>query len=179
MSYLSFSLIDWSSYANEYDMVPRWGVLHSTREILSNRYAGSVFVRMGASGHMFNQHYLNTMFHYTEPERQRSNNRDWIVDPFLDKVVNVDEGTVARRQSTTMQQAGITSMKNGLQFGDGEQVVTSVKGHGGSPVMTFDRTDSGRLVSEELSGKTVRELSRLWRYQGGRNPDDDVVENGH
>lgn len=37
-------------YANEYDMVPRWGVLHSVQDVLDVRYAGSVFVRMGASG---------------------------------------------------------------------------------------------------------------------------------
>lgn len=44
-------------YANEYDMVPRWGVLHSVQDVLDIRYAGSVFVRMGASG-MFNYNLL-------------------------------------------------------------------------------------------------------------------------
>lgn len=43
-------------YANEYDVIPRWGVLHSICDIQTNRYAGSVFVRMHQSGHMFNQH---------------------------------------------------------------------------------------------------------------------------
>ncbi len=43
-------------YANEYDLVPRWGVLHSVYNIQNNRYAGSVFVRRHQSGHMFNQH---------------------------------------------------------------------------------------------------------------------------
>lgn len=37
-------------YVNEYDLVPRWGVLHSVQDVLETRYAGSVFVRMGASG---------------------------------------------------------------------------------------------------------------------------------
>lgn len=37
-------------YANEYDLVPRWGVLHSVQDVLNARYAGSVFVRMGSSG---------------------------------------------------------------------------------------------------------------------------------
>lgn len=37
-------------YANEFDIVPRWGVLHSVHDLLDTRYAGSVFVRMGASG---------------------------------------------------------------------------------------------------------------------------------
>lgn len=37
-------------YANEYDLVPRWGVLHSVQDTARTRYSGSVFVRMGASG---------------------------------------------------------------------------------------------------------------------------------
>ena len=37
-------------YANEFDLVPRWGVLHSVQDVLKTRYAGSIFVRMGASG---------------------------------------------------------------------------------------------------------------------------------
>ena len=37
-------------YANELDIVPRWGVLHSVNDVLQTRYAGSIFIRMGASG---------------------------------------------------------------------------------------------------------------------------------
>lgn len=37
-------------YANELDLVPRWGVLHSVQDVLDARYAGSIFVRLGASG---------------------------------------------------------------------------------------------------------------------------------
>lgn len=37
-------------YANEYDLVPRWGVLHSVQDVVDMRYAGAIFVRMGASG---------------------------------------------------------------------------------------------------------------------------------
>ena len=37
-------------YTNEYDLVSRWGVLHSVQDILDTRYAGSVFIHMGASG---------------------------------------------------------------------------------------------------------------------------------
>lgn len=37
-------------YANEYDLVPRWGVLHSVQDVLDTRYAGSIFIRVGASG---------------------------------------------------------------------------------------------------------------------------------
>ena len=37
-------------YANELDLVPKWGVLHSVQDVLDARYAGSIFVRLGASG---------------------------------------------------------------------------------------------------------------------------------
>lgn len=43
-------------------MVPRWGVLYSIKHILNNRYAGRVFIHLGASGHLFIQHYLDTLF---------------------------------------------------------------------------------------------------------------------
>ena len=43
-------------YANEFDIVPRWGVLHSVQDVLSTRYAGSVFIRERASG-MWNSKY--------------------------------------------------------------------------------------------------------------------------
>ncbi|KAL8700840.1 MAG: hypothetical protein Q9201_005233 [Fulgogasparrea decipioides] len=49
-------------YANEKDMVPRWGVLYATSTLLQNRYAGKVFVRMGAMGHLFVPHYLDPIF---------------------------------------------------------------------------------------------------------------------
>ena len=158
-------------------MVPRWGVLHSTRSILSNRYAGSVFVRMGASGHMFNQHYMNAMFTYSKPEHQRMDERHWLVDPFLDKVVNVDEEVVNGRESVAMEQLSAIKRASGLQFGDGEILPNGTNGlvnssrKGSVPFTTFMRTDSGTLLIEEARGKTVRELSRLWKYQGGRSPD--------
>lgn len=49
-------------------MVPRWGVLHCIQDILNNRYTGSVFVRMGASGHVFVQHYMDLMFALLEKD---------------------------------------------------------------------------------------------------------------
>ena len=49
-------------YCNEYDMVSRWGALDNAQNGSRNRYSGTVFVRRGATGHMFNQHYLAIMF---------------------------------------------------------------------------------------------------------------------
>ncbi|KAL2823050.1 hypothetical protein BJX63DRAFT_4395 [Aspergillus granulosus] len=46
-------------YANAREFVSVWGVLNFTS--ILNRYMGQVFVRPG-TGHMFNQHYMDTMF---------------------------------------------------------------------------------------------------------------------
>ncbi|KAL6718464.1 hypothetical protein ACLMJK_004555 [Lecanora helva] len=159
-------------YANQKDPVPRWGVLHFTQDVLNGRYAGSVFVRMGASGHLFNQHYMDPMFPLPEKESH------WLQDSFLDNGVQVDRDLATKKESTVVSNTAFMRKQSGLEFGDG-QVLHGVHVPGGSsagpitngdPVMTFDRTDSGRLLAEEAKGKSVRELSRLWRYQGGRSP---------
>ena len=176
-----------SSYANEYDMVPRWGVLHCTRDILSNCYAGAVFVRMGASGHMLNQHYLDPMFPTPSrsDQRQPTDTEDASpvsADSFLDQKVSVDSDMLLKRRNTQRKAAGILrSESGGLEFGDGELVHSHCDSNGrpngggalagGDQTMCFGRTDSGKLLGEEARGKTVRELSRLWRYQGGKSPE--------
>lgn len=161
-------------YANEKDMVPRWGVLHCVQDVLNNRYAGSVFVRMGASGHMFNQHYMDPMFPLSKKEVH------WSQDGFLDRMVKVEEKLAVQRESTSVSNIGPMRRKSGLEFGDGQIIPeqpcstdgSAVNGSNGTgdAFMTFARTNSGRLMAEEAQGKTVRELSRLWRYQGGRSP---------
>ncbi|KAL9100758.1 MAG: hypothetical protein Q9163_003907 [Psora crenata] len=168
-------------YANEYDMVPRWGVLYSTREILSNRYAGSVFVRMGASGHLFNQHYMDAIFPSQQPESDSLEDMPLLADSFLDKFVDVDVEVVSRRHTLVAEQLGVVRGDTGLQFGDGGILPDANDGlvngarKGTNPLLIFGRTNSGRLVTGDARGMTVRELSRLWRYQGGRSPDDLVM----
>lgn len=174
-------------YANENDMVPRWGVLHCTQDVLNNRYAGCVFVRAGASGHMFNQHYMDPMFPL--PEKTH-----WPQNSFFDKIIQVDDKLAMRRESTALSNWSLMRRESGLEFGDGEVVpetqILPDGTNGGSssnddPILIFARTDSSRLSVEEARGKTVRELSRLWRYQGGRSPPtptptpSPTIESGH
>ena len=158
-------------YANEYDMIPRWGVLHCVQDVLNTRYAGSVFVRVGASGHMFNQHYMDAMF--PNPDEKTP----MLADSFLDTVLNVNESLAMQRENTAIGNVGVMRRDSGLEFGNGQVIHDGLRmlGHSGASnsgdaVMTFARTQSGRLLAEEAQGKTVRELSRLWRYQGGRSP---------
>ena len=165
-------------YANERDLVPRWGVLHCTQDILNNRYAGSVFVREGASGHMFNQHYMDPMFPLLESHSHRLQNS------FLDTVIKVEKKLAMRRESTAISNVGKMRRKSGLDFGDGEfvpevQMLPDGNTQGpvsnGDPIVTFARTDSGQLLAEQAQGRTVRHLSRLWLYMGGGSPQNSPI----
>lgn len=109
---------------------------------------------------MFVLHYLQPMFSDVDSKE------DSTQDSFLDQVVDVDEDTVRRREATALD---VKRRESGLLFGDGERLVDG--GESGPAIMSFSRTSSGRLMVEEAKGKTVRQLSRLWRYQGGRSPD--------
>ncbi|KAK5676538.1 hypothetical protein LTS10_010839 [Elasticomyces elasticus] len=76
-------------YANRRDWVARFGVLYfrglgsriipgfarTAMSTLRNRFVGTLFVK-DASGHMFNQHYLDTMF----PMKLASDGQHWEVD---------------------------------------------------------------------------------------------------
>ena len=154
-------------YANEKDMVPRWGVLHCVQDTLDNRYAGSVFVRMGASGHLFNQHYMDAMFPLGGPDTV------WQSSSFLDHQVKVDRKLTMNKENVAISRIGVMGSESGLEFGNGQVIHDGagvIHGHADDTVMAFGRTNSGRVLSEEAQGKTVRELSRLWRYEGGQSP---------
>ncbi|KAL4954864.1 hypothetical protein BDW69DRAFT_193694 [Aspergillus filifer] len=66
-------------FVNSGDFVGLWGVLNFAQ--LPNRFAGKVFVHQG-SGHLFNQHYLATMFPLG-PDR-----RVLDTSPFIETIVD-------------------------------------------------------------------------------------------
>ena len=244
-------------YANEYDLVPRWGVLHSVQDVLKTRYAGSIFVRMGASGmsypsnalmpvvelcigvgkrvyfplflllrygpgvdsmsrtrhadpeialgHMLNQHYLDPMFPLSNGQKQAAkegkgikwkpagkiNGRkgDNVADKsdelFLDRIVTPDEKLAMQRDFTAIAEMGVVRRESGLEFGSGEVLkgaygLANDQDVNGDECLIFKRTTSGQIVAEEARGKTVKELSRLWKYLGGKSPmDHDYIEDGY
>lgn len=131
---------------------------------------------MNASGHMFNQHYLSCMFPIAgDPGHLKEGG-------FLDQVVDVDEGTADKREADANIKLGIRrqeSRLDQLEMGDGEDVKLRVL------EKTLRREERGKLnivggkdgeVSSGDGGKkeTVKDLSRLWRYVGGGDPDHDV-----
>lgn len=136
-------------------MVTRWGVLYSVEQILDRRYSGKVFVRSGASGHMFNQHYMDPMFPLGKGAKGPG---------FLDQVVDVDEGTASRREGEAVRSARRGRVASGLEplaFGNGETVPVGLIVGGEREFNYVERGTSGAVAAR---GKTVRELSRLWRY---------------
>ena len=72
-------------YANAVDIVASIGVLHYIN--IPNRYLGRLFVRPG-SGHLLNQHYLDTMFTLGPDKKVLESNS------FMDMEVEADQEKV-------------------------------------------------------------------------------------
>lgn len=131
-------------------MVPRWGVLYNTCEVLDNRYAGTVFVRMDATGHMFNQHYMNAMFplpHSTD-ENNNYHDEEGLPDPlntFLDQIVDVDEKTARKRDNIAIRNMLLmkrqSSLGAGIEFGDGHTLPVLGAGVGVEALLNDDHGD--------------------------------------
>ncbi|KAF2139314.1 uncharacterized protein K452DRAFT_75157 [Aplosporella prunicola CBS 121167] len=167
-------------YANELDLVPRWGVVNSARHCTATRYAGRVFIAKGASGHLFNEHYLEPMFPLltvsNKPDTSSPSDRG---DYKKNKAGN-------NTPSAPEPDASISSAED--QVGadaEGSPVLQPLLPHSdaGQPKLSpfLDRmvdvdheTALRRAESVETqsalgegAGKTVRQLSRLWMYVGG------------
>ncbi|KAL8715185.1 MAG: hypothetical protein Q9220_001143 [cf. Caloplaca sp. 1 TL-2023] len=172
-------------YANEYDMVPRWGVLYAISSLLTNRYAGDVFVRMGATGHLFVPHYMDPIFPLpgaktsNKPTSNGHSNGHAIEEArsFLDALVQVDEDTPIKRANTedeSLVQLKGKQVNGTVSYGDANP---TINGHGGS-VMNGGANGFGSEAEElaelerRAKGKKVKELSRLWLYLGGKSPKD-------
>lgn len=109
---------------------------------------------------------------------------------FLDRAVSTDlELAWKHAVIPAAEVSGILRRATtGLEFGTGDRMLpkdeglpsigfnvmqsSSAAASSNAPVMAFSRTTSGAVVGEETSGKSVRELSRLWRYLGGKSPDE-------
>ena len=145
-------------------------------------------------GHMFNQHYLDPIFSLSNSQKHamkgKSNVR-WksgkdiashdedpieqdLGESFLDRIVTTDENLAMRRDSTVVAEMGVMRRESGLEFGNG-QVLKNCEDANGDGCLTFLRTTSDRVVAEEARDKTVKELSRLWKYLGGKSPMDHDV----
>ncbi|KAL8947282.1 MAG: hypothetical protein Q9222_006419 [Ikaeria aurantiellina] len=170
-------------YANEYDMVPRWGVLYAISSLLTNRYAGDVFVRMGATGHLFVPHYMDPIFPLPDaktsnkPTSNGNSNGHAVEEArsFLDALVDVDEDTPIKRANT--EDRSLVQLKGKQANGAVANGTASstVNGGGGTDmngmVNGFGSEEEALAELERRAkGKKVKELSRLWLYLGGKSP---------
>jgi len=117
------------------------------RDKISKRYVGDLFVNKGQSGHLMNQHYLDVMFSKED-------------SPFLELVVHCDEETMDERQKGTVTVVNTEAIEK-------ERPEPNLMEEMGA-----SRLSGGEAWSpaEKQMGKTVRDLSRLWRYRNGGSP---------
>ena len=90
-------------------------------------------------------------------------------DGFLDKVVDVDMVTAIGREKAATRKLGVFRRESG--FGDTSAGMLD-RGSRGSESLIGFIPQGAKAVAPDTQGKTVRELSRLWRYRGGASPEE-------
>lgn len=163
-------------YAHTGDFVARWGVLHFTKppsptpandvspnDPFINRFMGRIFIQR-ASGHMLNQHYLESMFTLNPKTKVGCAS----TNAFMEQHVSTIEtpGDVINKRTSVLD-----SLVDIIE--DGERVERGVNMRNvGSPADVYfrgvARTDTGSLEYK------VKDLSRLWGYRNGMIPGKAV-----
>ena len=119
---------------------------------------------------MFNQHYMGPMFPLDNA---------W-AGSFLDQVVDVDEKLAIRRESVAVHQVKLMRKGLGNQKCNCEDLHCAACYESPTGVVVNGEKSwevSGLMLNRnnsqaEARGKTVRQLSRLWRYVDGGHPVD-------
>lgn len=130
-----------------------------------------------------NQHYLDRMF-VGEPSA------------FLDQVVDIDEDTAVLREVAAGEQGGRDRESAEIRAGTPREkdaavdqsegwtpgretsgcvagaVEGEIAGSHANRMEEWDRAGECKGGLRAQRGKTVRDLSRLWRYKGGSSPED-------
>ena len=163
-------------YCNEHDFVARFGALHFSKDKLSNRFVGKIFENKGHGGHLLNQHYLSPMFAGDSSD-------------FLEMVVEVEEDKAVQRAQVSSEEMTREEPRSSRSLPPARtkfrMASVEVPNHldqmrtlGRSIAVPTPGTGWGsaaeastRASVEILRGRTVKELSRLWRYKDGRSPD--------
>ncbi|KAF2459922.1 hypothetical protein BDY21DRAFT_316655 [Lineolata rhizophorae] len=128
-------------YANSGDFVSRWGVLSFTS--VSGRFEGRLFARPGR-GHLFNQHYLNSMFPL-DKERKKVVENEGLMNMEVALAPNEDDNPPKKGMSRR------------------ESLISSL--HTGHNVPAEETAIEAYRIR-------TRDLSRLWAYRNGMVPDD-------
>jgi hypothetical protein len=161
-------------YACEGDWIARWGVLHHVRNVLDNRFSGRVIVMQqnDRAGYGMNEGYLDMLFPgLLQGQAERVG--------IMDCAVDVDFETAEKREFTAqgvaapakaVRTSGASSPDRGAKNkSEKRSSWGSMGGYG------IDAVAQARGSAKECEGKTVRQLSRLWRYVGGGRPVGEGV----
>lgn len=144
-------------YVNSYDIVPRWGVLYHVRRKGEDAYSGIVFVHEKAPGHLFDQHYLDSMFpqHYDEDDARA----------FLNHVVtdNNETGFAKARtwhdpRNTAQASLALIPQSRSVEISD------SLDDH------AVWAQEARAAAMDSPQRRRVRDLSRLWMHLDGGQP---------
>ncbi|KAI4119253.1 MAG: hypothetical protein LQ338_007304 [Usnochroma carphineum] len=173
-------------YANEHDMVPRWGVLYAIKHLVTNRYAGNVFIRMGASGHMFVEHYIDPIF--SPPEYAKGNKVkpaikvaygstnghavEEAADSYLDAIVDLDTETQMKRKKNSGLMSLVRGKNRRISAVLDARSANGIGVHAANGTVNSVEDGQNVIIAAPARGKTVKELSRLWKYLGGASPED-------
>lgn len=178
-------------YALASDIFARCGVLNSTRNVLDNRFCGRVFVfnddptnatygipfpASSGGGFLMNGHYLDLLF----PSDAQH------IGDILDQVVEVEIETAEKREFTAH---GVALPQKSIAPRDDAPNQNSGDLPGLSPTTRAKRRASwemaaaigisgvskARIAANECEGKTVKQLSRFWRYVDGGRPVGEGV----
>ncbi|CUS10898.1 unnamed protein product, partial [Tuber aestivum] len=163
-------------YCNEHDFVARLGALHFSKDKPSNRFVGKVFENKGHGGHLLNQHYLGRMF-----ANDGSDFLDMVVEVKEDKAaqsahapdeeITQEELRSSRSWPPARTEFRMASVGVPKDLGQMRTLGRSIAVPTPSTGWDFVAGPRVRVSAESQSGRTVRELSRLWRYKDGRSPD--------
>lgn len=129
-------------YCNEYDLVPQWGVLYHMSKG-KRTYSGRAFVRKGATGHLFDVHYLAPYF------------------PLLKMKKNIDDPALFINEHVEVDNCNTPLLRVGSFLAE---VSSSSSDSSSNSEDEMPSTDG-----PETNGKVevrVRDVSRLWRYVG-------------
>lgn len=157
------------------DMMARCGIMHHMINLMDNRFCGRMFV-INRPGFTFPQ-YLSMMF----PPPSSTPKKSRII---LNEMSKINISTAEKREFTAQGVTGplkpLNLMKhmsvNGNGVNGNEEMM--MKNRAASWNMMGAGNDSvmqARMCAKECEGKTVRQLSRLWRYAGGMRPAGEGV----
>lgn len=141
-------------YCNEWDFVARFGSMRFCKNPPDNRFVGRMFVRKGHGGHLMNMHYLDKMFPVDDKHEDAE---------FLDAVVLVDEDAATGRETAAVEQGYL-----GEQHANPREQITDEQ----MTMLKRAQSDIASKSAKKQKGKTVRDLSRLWRYRSGGAVDN-------